>query len=176
MLLTEAGLSPFQIVYSSVPKGPLDLAVVPQTEKTVKRAVDYAEGLTECHKMVHERLLKSNEKYKQSADLKRRSVRFNEGDLVYAVLTKDRFPVGTYNKLKARKIGPVEIVKRINDNAYKLKLPEDVYTSDVFNVKHLVPYHEAEQFSEGEILNSRTNFSQPGEEDVGQDGVSDRDL
>ena len=70
---------------------------------------------------------KANEKYKRSADLKRRSVEFNEGDLVYAVLTKDHFPMGTYNKLKARNIGPVTIVKRINENAYKLKLPEDVY-------------------------------------------------
>ena len=57
---------------------------------------------------------KSNEKYKKFADLKRRKVEFDEGDLVYAVLTKDRFPVGAYNKLKARKIGPVEVVKRIN--------------------------------------------------------------
>ena len=125
---------------------------------------------------MHERLLKSNEKYKQSADKKRRSVDFREGDLVYAVLTKDRFPVGAYNKLKARKIGPVEIVKRINDNAYKLKLPEDVYSSDVFNVKHLIPYHEDEQFPEEELLNSRTNFSQPGEDDAGQDRSSNRDL
>jgi hypothetical protein len=30
---------------------------------------------------------------------------------VWVVLTKDRFPIGEYNKLAARKIGPVEIVK-----------------------------------------------------------------
>lgn len=93
---------------------------------------------------------------------------FNEGDFVYAVLTKDRFPVGAYNKLKARKIGPVKIVKQINDNAYKLELPEDAYTSDVFNVKHLIPYHEDEQSNEEELLNSRTNFFQPGEDDAVQ--------
>lgn len=105
------GFSPFQIVYSSLPKGPLDLAVVPQPKGTVKRAVDFVDELTECHKIVQERLEKSNEKYKKFADLKRRNVEFNKGDLVYVVLTKDRFPVCDYNKLKARKIGPVEVVK-----------------------------------------------------------------
>jgi hypothetical protein len=114
-------------------------------------------------------LEKSSEKYKKPADLKRRNVEFNEGDLVYAVLTKDRFPVGTYNKLKARKFGPVEVVKRINENAYKLKLPEDIYTSDVFNVKHLIPYYGDEQSEVEEFTNSRSNFSQPGEDDAGQE-------
>jgi len=111
-------------------------------------------------------LEKANEKYKRNADLKRRSVEFNEGDFVYAVLTKDRFPVGTYNKLKARKIGPVEILKKINDNAYQLKLPNDIYTSDVFNVKHIIPYYEEEQSGKEDRLNSRTNSSQPGEDDA----------
>ena len=158
----STGFSPFQIVYSSLPKGPLDLTVIPQSMKTVKKAADFVGGLAECHKIVQERLEKANEKYKQSADLKRRNVEFNEGDMVYAVLTKDRFPIGAYNKLKARKIGPVEVVKRINENAYKLKLPDDVYRSDVFNVKHLVPYHGDEFVMEEESTNSRSNFSQPG--------------
>jgi len=110
--------------------------------------------------------MKENEKYKQSADLKRRRVEFKEGDLVYAVLMKDRFPIGAYNKLKARKIGPVEILKKINDNVYQLKLLNDVYTSDVFNVKHLIPYYEEEQSSREDHLNSRTNSFQPGEDDA----------
>ena len=121
-------------------------------------------------------MLESNEKYKRSADSKRRNVTFDEGDLVYAVLTKDRFPMGTYNKLKARKIGPVKILNRINENAYQLELPENVYTSDVFNVKHLVPYYGDEQSVEEELINSRTNFSQPGEDDAAQDDDSHRDL
>ena len=76
---------------------------------------------------------------------------FKEGDFVYAVLTKDRFAVGTYNKLKARKIGPVEILKKINNNAYRLRLPEEVHTSDIFNVRHLIPYHEDKRVEERNV-------------------------
>ena len=48
--------------------------------------------------------------------------------------------MGEYNKLVARKIGPLEILEKINPNAYRLKLPSDMRTSNVFNVKHLVQY------------------------------------
>jgi hypothetical protein len=84
---------------------------------------------------------------------------------VWAILTKDRFPMGEYNKLAARKMGPVEIIAKINPNAYRLKLPSHIKTSNVFNVKHLVPFIED---SLEEDANSRTNFLQLGEDDVDQ--------
>ncbi|PKI58591.1 hypothetical protein CRG98_021054 [Punica granatum] len=79
-------------------------------------------------------------KYKAIADRRRRHVEFEVGDFVWAVPTKDRFSVGDYHKLAARKIGPVEVIEKINSNAYWLKLPSHIRTADVFNVKHLVPY------------------------------------
>ena len=63
------------------------MPIVPQPKGTIKRAVDFVDELAECHKIVQERLGKENEKYKRSADLKRSSVEFQEGDLVYAILT-----------------------------------------------------------------------------------------
>lgn len=71
---------------------------------------------------------------------KQHAVEFDERDFVRAVLTKDRFHVGEYSKLVAWKIGPLQIIEKINPNAYQLKLPSHIKTSDVFNVKHLVPY------------------------------------
>ena len=82
---------------------------------------------------------------------------------MWAILTKDRFPVGEYNKLAARKVGLVEIITKINPNAYRLKLPSHIKTSAVFNVKHLVPFIED---SSEEDSNSRMNSLQPGEDDV----------
>jgi hypothetical protein len=87
---------------------------------------------------------------------------FDEGDFVWAILTKDHFPSGEYNKLAARKIGPVEIVKKIKANAYQLKLPSHIKTADVFNIKHLVPFFE--DSSEEDV-----NSLQPGEDDADRD-------
>jgi hypothetical protein len=66
-------------------------------------------------------LHESTARYKADADKKWCAVEFEEGDFVWVVLTKDRFLVGEYNKLVARKIGLVEIVENINPNAYRLK-------------------------------------------------------
>ena len=92
------------------------------------------------------------------ADKKHRALEFQVGDLVWVVLTKDRLSVGKYNKLSAKKIGPLEIIKKINPNAYKLKLPSDFRTADVFNVKHLIPYKsDHDEDAVADNLNSRAN-------------------
>ncbi|KAJ0458098.1 hypothetical protein HanIR_Chr15g0781221 [Helianthus annuus] len=117
-------------------------------------------GNSSCH------ITRANLKYKQAADQKRRHVELEEGDFVWAVLTKDRFTVGEYNKLSAKKIGPVEIVDKINPNAYRLKLPSHIRCSDVFNVKHLLPYY-GESSDDEPVGNSRANFVYPGGNDAG---------
>jgi hypothetical protein len=111
-------------------------------------------------------LLESIAKFKHDADRKRRLVNYEVGDFVWAVLTKDRFPIGEYNKLSARKIGPVEIIEKINSNAYRLKLPSHLRTADVFNVKHLLPFHGDLSSEEEDLPNSWSNSSQLGEDDV----------
>ncbi|PKI58572.1 hypothetical protein CRG98_021035 [Punica granatum] len=96
------------------------------------------------------------------ADRRKMHVEFEVGDFVWVVLTKDRFYISDYHKLAARKIGPVEIVEKINSNAYRLKLPSHIRTADVFNVEHLIPYT-------GDSSNdndSRTNSLHPGENDA----------
>ena len=105
---------------------------------------------------------KAAEKYKDFADRKRRHVEFDVGDYVWAVLTKDRFSAGEYNKLSARKIGPLEIIEKINPNAYRLKLPSHIRTADIFNVKHFLPYIGDDSDEE----NSRANSIDPGEDDA----------
>lgn len=153
--------SPFQVVYGNVPRCPADLALTPDKTRFHGRACDFVEEFAAIHELVHSNLETSSAKYKSDVDAHRRDVQFVVGDLVWEVLTKDRFRPGTYNKLKSRKIGPLTIVEKINNNAYRLKLPPDMNIADVFNVKHLVPYvaeDEAEGAAENEAENSRSNF------------------
>ncbi|PKI37872.1 hypothetical protein CRG98_041733 [Punica granatum] len=73
-----------------------------------------------------------------------------------------------YNKLSTRKIGPVEVIEKINSNAYRLKLPSHIRTANVFNVKHLIPY-TGDSSDEDD---SRANSLHPRENDAVQEAAS----
>ena len=104
------------------------------------KAEEFVEGLQEVHKWVYKNLVQATAKYKSSADKKRRHMEFEVGDLVWAILTKDWFSVGDYNKFCAKKIKPHEVIEKTNPNAYRLYLSSHIRTDDFFNVKHLIPY------------------------------------
>ncbi|XP_042404621.1 uncharacterized protein LOC121994759 [Zingiber officinale] len=80
--------------------------------------------------VVNQAIQESNTEYKIRVDRHRHQVLFDVGDMVWAVLTRDYFPVGEYNKLKDRKIGPLKTLEKIDDNAYRLRLPSHLKTSD----------------------------------------------
>lgn len=129
------------------------LGVTPDVSQVHGHAIDFVDNLTFLHAKVHENLKSSSVKYKASIYHHRHDVRFGVGDHVWAVLTKDCFPPREYNKLNARKIGPLEILEKINSNPYRVRLPPHICSSDVFNVKHLTPYvvHD-------DIEDSKTNL------------------
>ena len=91
----------------------------------------------ELQETIKKGLQESAEKYKQRANLRRREVNFQIGDLVMAYLKKEILPKVTYNKLKLKNIGPCKVLRKFSPNAYEIELPSDLHISLIFNVTDL---------------------------------------
>lgn len=87
-----------------VSRVPVDMSVVLDLTRDHGHAVEFVGFLSHIHRQVHDNLQTLYAKYKATADRYRRDVQFNGGGMVWAVLTKEHFSVGHYNKLKAHKI------------------------------------------------------------------------
>ncbi|CAL8992772.1 unnamed protein product [Prunus brigantina] len=120
------------------------LPQLPKGQKTSVVAGKMVEEVVVVRGEVKQKLEQANAKYKAAADKHRRVKVFQEGDSVMVFLRKERFPVGTYSKLKPKKYGPYKVLKRINDNAYVIKLPDSMGISNTFNVADLYEFHEDE--------------------------------
>lgn len=148
-LIVALGSALFALsIYVIQPWCPLDLTMLPDKTCFHGHAVNFVDDLQQLHKQAYDNLEASTAKYKAAADLKRRTLDFKPGDLVWVVLTKDHLPLFEYNKLKSHKIGPVEVIEHINSNAYRVCLPPHMRTSKVFNVKHFSPYHDNNEDSD----------------------------
>ena len=67
------------------------------------------------------------------------------GDWVWLHLRKERFPQKRRNKLSERGDGPFRVLERINDNAYKIELPEEYGIHATFNVADLKLFERADE-------------------------------
>ena len=145
--------TPFEVVYTSVPRHTVDLIRLPLSHDVNSIAEEFA-GIQQIHQ-VKKNLKDANLHYKNTVDRHRRL----EADLVIVHLCKNRFPTGMYNKLKDKKIGDFSVFQKIGDNAQKIDLPIDMNISNTFNIVDIFEYFPLDEFSL-QPQNSRTGFLQ----------------
>ena len=138
------GMCPFEVVYGVRPLSPLDMAPSSNQNQFSTDADQRAKEIKKLHEQVRARIEKQNSKYKTQRDKHRKQQVFNEGDLVWIHLRKERFPKQPNAKLSPRADGPFRVVQKINDNAYKIELPGSYGVSATFNVADLSPYYDEE--------------------------------
>ncbi|PKI71996.1 hypothetical protein CRG98_007612 [Punica granatum] len=76
--------------------------------------------------------LQRQEQYAKHANKGRHKMIFEPGDWVWLHMRKERFPAQRRSKLLPRRDGPFQVLKRINDNAYKLDLRGDDLRANPF--------------------------------------------
>jgi hypothetical protein len=153
-------VSHFHVVYGFNPRAPIDLLPLPTTEQVHSDAKERADFILKLHASTKANIEKMTKKYRIASSQRRKPVKLEVGDLVWLHLRKDRFPELRKSKLMPRAASPYKILKKINDNAYKLELPLEFRVSPTFNIADLKPY-----LGEEDELESRTTPLQEGEDD-----------
>ena len=142
---TSTGKAPFEIIKGRS-KSPLLLKV----HGKIFAADEYSRDLQESFNKIKHAISISQERQKVSANKHRRALAFKENGWVLLKFPKARLryttgknPTGHqkyYAKLAKRYYGPFQILKRINETAYQLKLPSHWLIHNAFHVSLLKPY------------------------------------
>jgi hypothetical protein len=115
--------SPFEIVYGFNPLTPLNLSPLPLTEHVNLDGKKKADFVKQIHEKARLNVERRTEQYATQANMGRHQLVFKLGDWVWLHMRKERFPAKMHSKFLPRGDGPFQVLKRINDNAYKLDLP-----------------------------------------------------
>jgi hypothetical protein len=113
-------MSSFHIFNVMHPRGVYELRNLGKQELRSVDGEDFAVSMQELQEGVKQKLQDNNHKYKQQANTKRISMNFEVGYLVMVYLRKERFPIGTYNKLNLNKIAPCIILRKFSSNEYEI--------------------------------------------------------
>jgi len=154
--------TPFEVVYGFNPLIPLDLLPIPILDEVLcKDGFEKASFIKDLNHHIKQQIERKVGKYVEHANKGRKELIFEPGDWVWLHLRKDIFPTHRKYKLMPRGDGSFQVIKRINDNAYELDLPDTYLGSHSFNISDLTSFFAG-------LPNSWTNSLPPGEHDEDQ--------
>ncbi|MCO5560311.1 hypothetical protein L7F22_013923 [Adiantum nelumboides] len=137
---TSTGKAPFEIV-----EGGKKVPPILHTKDKIFEAGKYVQNTDEAYKKIKLALEKTQSKQKKAADRHRRELVFSLGDWVLlrfekAKLRKIKGKERLFPKLGMRYYGPFQVCDKINDVAYRLKLPKGWKIHNAFHVSLLMPF------------------------------------
>ncbi|GJR27666.1 transposable element [Tanacetum coccineum] len=135
--------APSEVCLGFLPQSPFDMEfTIDSTQVTHKeeryevKVQRFVDSIRKIHEEVDKQLRRSQQKYKERHDQHQVQGNFQEGDLVWLHLGKDRLK-GEGKKLKPIRYDPFQILKKIGENACKLELPAYMELYFVVNVDKL---------------------------------------
>ncbi|MCO5598435.1 hypothetical protein L7F22_052530 [Adiantum nelumboides] len=156
---TSTGKAPFEIV-----EGGKKVPPILQTMDKIFEADKYVQNTDEAYKKIKLALEKTQSKRKKVVDRHRRELVFSLRDWVLlriekARLKKKKGKEHLFSKLAMRYYGPFQVCNKINDVAYRLKLPEGWKIHNAFHVSLLRPLV-------GDVLEDMVPEEQPEVEEL----------
>ena len=110
------------------------------------KAEEFLDFMINLYERLKDNQHDSNQRYKDIEDKRRRHKNFEVLDEVMVYLKKNRFPIGTYIKMKMKKFGPLRILKKNDRSEYfEVEFPEDMDISLVFNISYIFEYYETNE-------------------------------
>ncbi|XP_064083906.1 uncharacterized protein LOC135199681 [Macrobrachium nipponense] len=137
------GVSPFEMVYGRLLRGPLALIKdewlkPPDSHQTVtvqQYLSNFKETLSKVRKIASENLSKAQIKMKNNYDQKTKIRKFNPGDFVLAY-----FPI-LGSPFSSKFFGPYKVVKNVNNHTYVIETPDRRKSTQIIHANLLKRYH-----------------------------------